>query len=268
MEITFIIVNYRQQGLVKQCIKGIEQSAIRLSYEIIVVDNDSQDGTPEMLKKDFPNVRVIQSPKNGGFGYGCNLGFRNARGEYFITINPDVAFVSSAAEKMHDFFVFHTSAGIVGPKLIHPDGSIQYSCRRFPNLLIPLYRRTAIGKIPFAKKALEKYLMADVSHEKTTRVDWIFGAFLMIKRSHLEKVGYFDERFFLYYEDLDLCRRFWEKGFEIWYFPEVEFVHYHQRLSANKSGLLAITNKATRIHIASAIKYFAKYFGVKIPRLS
>ena len=107
--------------------------------------------------------------------------------------------------------------------------------------------------------------MKDFDHLTNKEVDWLFGACLLIRKSFLEKIGLLDERFFMYFEDLDLCRRFWHQGYKVVYFSQVEMVHYHQRLSAEKGGVLGIFSRGGRIHIASGIKYFAKYLGVKLP---
>lgn len=266
-ELSIIIVNYKQKGLVKQCIKGIEQSRISVPYEIIIVDNHSQDGCIEMLKQEFEHVITIASEKNGGFAYGNNLGIKKALGKYIMIMNPDVALTEGAIETMVEFLKIHPRCGIVGPRLIHPDGTIQYSCRCFPKTYTPLLRRTILGKISLAQKELRRYLMMDWGHGISKKVDWIFGACIMLKKEALEIVGIFDERFFLYFEDCDLCRRMWQHGFEVWYVAEVELVHYHQRLSDQRRGIFSIFHKVTRVHIASAIKYFAKYRGVPLPRL-
>ena len=257
----------------------------QLNYELIVVDNNSGDGCLEMVSQLFeketeatnqpelplikklviPEIKTIQAKANDGFAVGNNLGINQAQGKYIMIINPDIAVVPQALEKMVNFLEGHRDIGIIGPKLINPDGSVQYSCRRFPNFLTPVYRRTVFGKSRFAKRPIDNYLMKDFNHEVTQEVDWLFGACLLMRKSMLGKIGLFDERFFMYFEDLDLCRRFWQAGFKVLYFAEVEMVHYHQRLSAERGGVLGIFSRAGRVHILSGIKYFVKYFGAKLP---
>ncbi len=286
MDLSIIILNYKQKGLVKQCIKGILSAHINFDYEIIVVDNGSGDDTIPAVRELFsekpvsalstpslltpllpklPPLFTIQSEKNGGFAYGNNLGIKKARGKYVVILNPDIAVVPGGFEKIVDFLEHNPKVGIAGPKLINPDGSVQDSCRRFPTLPVPLLRRTVFGKMAFAKKFLDDYLMADFDHNTNRSVDWLFGACLVMRRDVFQKVGLFDERFFLYFEDLDLCRRCWEAGLAVYYFAEVEMVHYHQRLSAEKAGVLGVFGPAGRIHLASGLKYFAKYLGAKLP---
>lgn len=289
MDLSIVILNYKQKGLVKQCIKGIVTAQPNLNYELIIVDNNSGDGTLDMVRKMFsadsneiqlqpelpilkklkiPPIKTIQSDTNGGFAMGNNLGINQADGRYIMILNPDIAVVPGALEKMINFMESDKQIGIIGPRLINPDGSVQYSCRRFPSLLTPIYRRTFMGRLLFAKKPLSDYLMKDFDHEESREVDWLFGACLLIRKSVLDKVGFFDERFFMYFEDLDLCRRFWQAGFKVVYFTEVEMVHYHQRLSAEHNGILGIFSRGGRIHFESGIKYFAKYLGSKLPSLS
>lgn len=286
MDLSIVILNYKQKGLVKQCVKGIIAANPQLEYEIIVVDNNSQDGcleavtalfspaqtpsltTPSLLRSlepKRPPLVTIQAGENGGFAKGNNLGMKAARGRYVLVMNPDIAVVTGGLEKMVDLMDQQPEMGVVGPKLINPDGSIQDSCRRFPNWPMPLYRRTALGKLPWAKKKLNYYLMVDWDHQSSRPIDWLFGAFLLLRKSALDKIGLFDERFFMYFEDLDLCRRFWDAGYSVYYFADVEMVHYHQRLSAERTGIIGIVRRAGRIHLMSGIKYFAKYLGVKLP---
>ena len=286
MDLSIIILNYKQRGLVKQCIKGIVMAQPQVNYEIIVVDNNSGDGTLTVVEKMFqpeteknnqqqtlpiskeliiPPIKTIAAPTNGGFAVGNNLGIKAAAGQYIMILNPDIAVVPGALEKMVSYMKQNPTVGITGPKLINPDGSVQYSARRFPNFFTPIYRRTIFGNLPWARKSVDKYLMKDVHHQANQEVDWLFGACLLISREVLDKIGLLDERFFMYFEDLDLCRRAWQAGFKVVYLTEVEMVHYHQRLSAERSGILGVFSKGGRIHIASGFKYFAKYLGIKLP---
>lgn len=263
MDLSIIILNYKTRGLLKQCLRGVRLFDLNLDYEIIVVDNNSRDGTIEMMKQEFPEIKLIASPVNNGHAAGSNLGLKEAKGKYSLLLNTDIAILDNAIRKLYDFMETHPKAGLVGPKLLNPNGSIQLSCCQFPKFLIPIYRRTPLGKLWFAKKVLRKYLMLDFDHNQTRKVDWMLGACMMIKNEAMEKVGLMDERFFLYFEDVDWCRRFWQAGYDVYYFADVELVHYHRRESAENPGLKGVFSYPTRIHIASWLKYSAKYFGVK-----
>lgn len=277
MDLSIIILNYKTKGLVKQCIKGIDLLNLKLDYEIIVVDNGSNDSCVEMIRQNYivnkdvnfkGQIKLIESKENVGYTAGNNLGIKKARGEYILILNPDITVLKDAIETMIKFLKENPKVGMVGPKLINPDGTIQYSCYQFPRWYTPILRRTILGKLPFAKKILRRYLLMDWDHNQNRRVEWLLGSGTMIKREALEKVGLMDERFFLYYSDIDWCRRFWQDDFAVYYLALAEMVHYHQRLSAEVPGIRSIFSKVTRIHISDAIKYFAKYLGAKVPKIT
>lgn len=263
MDLSIIILNYKSKGLLRQCLRGILKSPIKSSYEIIVVDNASNDGTPAMISAEFPTIRCIASPINTGFGQGNNLGIKVSSGRYVAIMNPDLAILDNALDRLVAYLDTHQDVGIVGPKLANPDGSTQFSCYRYPTPMIPIYRRTLLGRTVAGKRALANYLMTDFDHKTERDVDWLLGACLVMRRSVLDKIGLFDKRFFLYFEDTDLCRRVHEAGMRVVYNPTISIVHYHRRLSADGSLVSSLFNEVTRIHIMSAIKYFWKYHSEK-----
>lgn len=276
--VSVVILNYRMKGLLKNCVKSIYSNTHDLDYEIIVVDNDSDDGAGEMVNKRFPKVytvkyrdnnhgaqsafngvKFIQNKENLGMGAGNNIGIKQAKGKYVAVINPDTSFKENSLKRMYDFMEAHSEVGIVAPQLINPNGSIQHTRCRFPEFLMPVYRRTLLKKIGLVDKKIKKYLTLDKDYSKAMKTDWIFGAILFIRKDALDKVGLFDERFFLGFEDTDLCRRFWENGFEVWYYPKTQIVHYPHRFSRKK-----LLSKSVKEHNLSWIKYFKKY-GLKNP---
>lgn len=263
MDLSIIILNYKTKGLVKQCIRNVKISVANLDYEIIVVDNGSNDGCGEMIKENFPGIKFIQIPKNIGFAAGNNVGIKEAKGEYVMLLNPDVTVLNGSIEKMFAFMKNHPEVGLTGPKLINPDGTYQISCRTFQTPKLIIYRRTPLGSMPKAKEELKKHLMLDFDHSTNREVDWVMGACMLTKKSALDKVGLLDERFFFYVEDMDWCRRFWEKGCKVYYLAEAEMVHLYERASAVEGWKFWTFNKMTRRHIASWFKYFTKYLGVK-----
>lgn len=266
MTLSIVILNYRSRGLLRQCLKGLATARLAVSHEIIVVDNASGDGTVSMLREDFPNVRAIASPVNSGFATGNNLGLLAARGQYALILNPDLVVLPGSIERLVAFLDAHPDTAVVAPRLLNPDGTVQASCYRFPDAWIPLLRRTPLGRLGFAQPHLRRYLMTDWSHTETQTVDWALGACLLVRFSAIERVGLFDERYFLYFEDVDWCRRFWEAGFAVYYLPEATLVHYHQRLSAEYPGLRGVLSALTRVHILSGLLYFLK-FGLRRPPL-
>lgn len=264
-ELSIIILNYKTRGLLRQCLRGIATSNDQVTKEVIVVDNASGDGSIEMLEQDFPEVTLIAAPVNNGFSAGMNLGLKRARGRYVAMLNTDIAIMDKPFDALVRFMDQHPDVGLAGPKLLNPDGSVQYSCYRFHTTLTPLYRRTPLGRIPFIRKKLQRFVMSDFDHKENRTVDWLLGAFLIARAEAVATVGLFDERFFLYFEDVDWSRRFWAAGWPVMYVADVEVVHYHKRQSAENPGLSGIFAFPTNIHIQSWLRYLAKYNGVNLP---
>lgn len=263
MKLSIVILNYHSAGLVRQCLKGLKLANLGLEYETIVVDNASGDGCLEAVAREWPAVRRVQLATNGGYAAGNNAGLKAATGEYVLILNPDIAVLPGALEALVQFMDRNPAVGLAGPRLINPDGSLQYSSYRFPRVYLPLFRRTPLGRLSAIRRWLRHYQMEDWDHSTNQPVDWLLGACLLARRSTLAQVGLLDERYFLYVEDTDWCRRFWAKGFEVWYVAQVEIIHYHERLSA-QATVGAIWKRITWIHISSWLKYFLKW-GLKVP---
>lgn len=267
MDVSIVIVNYKTRGMVKQGLKSIRAARLRLDYEVFAVDNGSDDGLPQMIREEFPEVRLIALEKNLGFAAGNNQAIRKAKGKYVFILNPDAMIDPGAVEALFAYMEAHPEIGVLGPKLVRPDGTRQESTHRFPTPWIPVYRRTPLGKLARAKEALDRYVMHGETGEAPMEVDWMEGAALFVRRAAIEKVGMFDERFFVYFEDADWCRRFWLSGWKVVYYPAAEIIHYHRRESADALWFLApFTNKVSRIHISSAYKYFMKWKDQPSPR--
>ncbi|MDD4995363.1 MAG: glycosyltransferase family 2 protein [Patescibacteria group bacterium] len=261
MDVSIIILNYKSSGLARQCIKSIVAAAPKLEYEIIVVDNNSHDGIGRMLREQFPQVKFIQSSRNAGFAAGNNIGLRVATGRYAMIVNPDIIVNPGTLEEMVKEMDAHPEIGLLAPQLLNPDKTIQYSCYRLPTFGIPFYRRTPLGLTPRGKRMIRSYLMAEWDHAAPREIDWCVAACIMVRRSAVECVGYFDERYFMYFEDADWCRRFHQAGFRVVYFPRAKMFHYHIRQSADVPWFMGLFQKISRIHMASALKYFWKWKG-------
>ncbi len=269
MELSIIIVSYNNKNLLRENLKCIKGANIGLSYEIIVVDNASRDGTVKMLRFEFPEIcpsnriggggKTIASSKNLGFAAGNNLGASYAKGEKLLFLNPDMIIDAGAVLKMAGYLDAHSEAGLVGPKLLNPDGTLQYSVCRFPKWYTPIFRRTPLGLLPFGKKHLRWYLMTDWNHNEIREVDWILGSALMMRKSDYGKLAKFDERFFLYFDDCDLSRQVWQNGKRVVYLSCAQMTHFHRRESALLGFIKGLFHQPTREHIKSWIKYFSKY---------
>ena len=264
MKLSIIILNYKTAGLVRQCLRGIFSNPPQATYEVIVVDNASNDSCLERVAQEFPQTKRVKLAVNRGYAAGNNAGLRLAQGEYVLILNPDITVLKGNLDQLIRFMDSQPKVGLAGPRLVNPDGSLQYSAYRFPSFWLPLFRRTFLGSLPSSRKLLAHYQMFDWDHRANQPVDWLLGACLIVRRSALNKVGLLDERYFLYVEDTDWCRRFWQAGWQVFYIAEVEFVHFHERLSAQASfgGLFS---RVTWVHIASWLKYFRKW-GIKVPR--
>ncbi len=267
-DISVIIVGYKNARLVRQTLKGIRRVSPALSYEILLVENDPSGATADMARE-FPEVTVIGDRKNLGFGGGMNLGIQAARGRYLLVFNPDVIVLPGAFEELVAYLDQHPDVGIVGPQLRNPDGTLQYSCYRFMEPKTVLYRRLPfVRRLSFVKRHLDAYVLADWDHTETRNVDYLLGASMLVRREALDQVGGFDPAYFMYFEDQDLCRRFWKAGWKVVYHPKARLIHYHRRETADGNFLQQLCHRLTRIQMQSAVYYFRKYRGEPNPRTS
>jgi len=260
LPVSIIILHYKTPEVLDKCLNSILKYYPQEIGHVLVIDNNSGSDFINNFRAKFSQVRLLASKHNVGFAKGVNWGLENADKEYILSINPDIILEPGNLELMLEFMKARPMAALIGPKLVNPDGSIQYSCRRFMGPLMVLYRRSNLGKISFIRKQIDYFLMKDIDHNQTQEVDWIFGAAMFVRASAIKKIGKLDERFFMYFEDMDWCRRFKQAGFRVYYFPKTSMRHNHMRMSAQAGMFRSIlTNKLTRIHIASAIKYFLKW---------
>jgi len=260
MDISIVIVNFNSKGLTLSCIKSIREANWGdLSYEIIVVDNNSNDYLGEILSWQYPDIKFVQSKKNLGMGAGNNLGFKRASGKYFVVMNPDTIAMPETFQILYRYMENNPRVGLVGPKQFNPDRSVQRSCYRWHSLLTPIYRRTFVGSYKFGQNDLDRFLMADFNHDQILSVDWLLGSFLFMRSEVYQALGGFDDRFFLYFEDTDLCRRFHRAGWRVMYNPEAQIIHNHNRQSARTPWYKFFTSPSTRAHIASWMKYLNKW---------
>lgn len=266
MDLSIIIVNYQSRDKLLRCLASLRRVGDEgLHREIIIIDNNSGDILDDILITD-PSLKLIISPKNLGMGGGNNLGLEAAQGEFILILNPDTVLQSDTISVMLKYLRDNPEVGLIGPKLLNPDGSLQFSCRRWPSIFLPILRRTALGKkFVFFKKSVDKFLMTDFAHDQIKDVDWLLGSCLLTRREFLMVNGEifkprFDERYFMYFEDTDLARQMWSRGLRVVYHPGATLVHDHQRQSARYPWYLApILDSLAREHIISWCKYFTKW---------
>ncbi|MCK5084903.1 MAG: glycosyltransferase family 2 protein [Candidatus Pacebacteria bacterium] len=265
-KLSVIVNHYRTPEILKICLRSISENLKNADFdwELMVTDSATIEKTQEMMEEQFSDVIFISAKENIGFGRSINIAVEKAKGDYFFIVNADILVEEEGAiEKMLDYIEKNKDVGMVGPKLLNVNNTVQQSCFRFYTPLTVICRRTAIGKMFFGKKVLDNFLMSDIFKKKDVTepipVDWLMGSAMMVRRSELEKVGVFDENFFMYFEDVDWARRFWENGLKVVYFPNSQMYHYHFQSSKKKSLFDSLLSKYARIHIKSALKYFVKY---------
>jgi len=228
--VSVIIVTWNSEKEISNCL-----SSLRNDLEVIVVDNCSQDRTKEIVRKRFPNVKLLENPSNLGFAEANNRGIRVAKGEYILLLNPDTVVREGSIEKMVEFMNTHPDVGVIGPKLLNRDGSIQPSCREFPSYKNILFELTGIPRV-FPRLSL--WRMGYFNHNTLREVDQPMGACLLIRRDLLREIGGFDETFPIFMNDVDLCYRIKNRGWKVLFFPEAEVFHFKgkstQRLKARK----------------------------------
>lgn len=266
-QISFIITHYKQQELLVNCVESIKKYVKNFDYEIIVADSETTKDTRDLVKNKFPSIILSESEKNIGFSKIVNKALGLARGSYIAILNADILLNDSSIEKIFEFLDHNKDVGLVGPALFGIDGSPQNSAFRFYGPLTIAARRTFLGEIPPGKKDIERFLMTGIDlSDKPTPVDWLMGSSLFLTKKALEDVGPLDERYFMYFEDVDWARRFWKNEYRVMYYPRARLTHHHLKSSKKSGGMLDILfNKYTRIHLASAIKYFLK-FGLNVPK--
>ncbi len=265
MELSIIITNYKNPELLRLCLNSIKENYSKTDYELIVSDSETEKDMAMMMREDFPDVLFVPSDKNIGFGKAVNRGYEKSQGDYLLILNGDTLIKKDSIEILLAYIKNNPTVGVVGPQLLGFNEKFQPSCFRFYTPLTIIYRRTFLGKFSFAKRHLDWFSMRDFDHKDIRDVGWLMGSALMTKRSAVEKVGLLDEKFWLYFEDTDWCRRFWEEGYRVVYNPQSRIYHYHGKGSAGKGVIKTLlSNKLAWAHIFSAIYYFKKYIGKKL----
>jgi len=215
MNLSIIIVSFNTRDLLKKCLDSLPSSS-----EIIVIDNGSIDGTVAMIKEiKESKIKIIENKENVGFAKAVNQGLKQAEGEYLLLINSDIFVKKNDLDKLIAFAKDQPQAGVIGGKLINPDGSLQGSCFYLPTITRIIKEFWFNGP-----SSLTKYAPLG---DKPAEVEAVIGAVFLIPKKVLHKVGFFDERYFMYFEDLDYCRRVRQAGFKVYYLPEAEFIHEH-----------------------------------------
>ena len=263
-KISIIIVSFNTKHLIDRCFNSVKNSAGELEYEIIVVDNMSKDGSYDHIKEKYPEVKLIQSGGNIGFAAANNLGFKSAEGEYIVLLNSDAFIVEDGLKKSVEKMEKDKRIGLGGVKLIGENGEWQPSARTFPGIFTEFSTISGLSDKYKNTRIFGKVNMTYCNQEEDIVCDWVPGAFSIIRREVIEKIGLFDERFFLYFEEVDLCRRIKKAGYKIIYWADIKVIHigggsttvFSEKL-VSKSGM-----QMTLWRLQSQYLYYRKNYGI------
>ena len=265
VDLTIVIVSWNVRDLLRRCLSSIlgigdwrldmESPISPIQTEIIVVDNASTDGSPEMVRAEFPGVRLVVDAENRGFTAANNQGLALSQGRFLLLLNPDTEVGGDALATMVHYMIDHADVGALGPQLRYPDGSLQSSRRRFPTLATALIESTVLQQWWAKNRVLDSYYMADTADDAIQPVDWVVGACFLVRREVYDQVGGLDEGFFMYSEELDWCRRIKDAGWAVVYLPTATVIHHEGKSSEQ-------VVPARHIYFQSSkVRYFRKHHG-------
>ncbi len=253
--LALIIVNYNTREDLRRCLRSVEEKVGRL--KVVVVDNGSTDGSQSMVGEEFPWVRLVENPGNPGYSSACNAGLRATEEPYAFILNSDVEFVGRGLEEVLAYLEEHPRVGALGPLVLNSDGSFQMSCRRFPSMLENVVHGF-LGEVWPGNPFTISYQMRGLDRENPCEVDWVSGAAMLLRREAVEKVGGFDESYFMYVEDVDLCWRLRREGYAVVFHPAFRLVHHIGRTSSQQSTRMLFEH-----HRSMFIFFRRRYPGVR-----
>jgi len=256
MDISIVIVGWNSKPYLEECLESLSAAPPSRSMEVIVVDNASTDGSADMVESRFPQVKLIRSADNLGFAKANNLGIEQSRGRYVGLVNPDVKVLPGCLDALADYLDKNPGVGNVGPRILNSDMTLQSSCRRFPTLWNNLCSATGLASAFKNNRLLSGEHMLFFPHDRTLPVDVLVGCFWLLRREATEDIGLLDDGFFMYGEDVDWCRRCWQAGWQIVFFPGAEAIHHRGTSSASQPIWSAVAQQRSIIH------YWSKHHGV------
>ncbi len=261
-EISIIIVNFNVKEFLEQSLSSVKKAVEGIESEIFVVDNASTDGSAEFIRMKFPDVKLIENSENRGFSSANNQALRQAQGKYLVLLNPDTVVQEDTFSTIRDFLKDHPDCGMVGCKILNPDGSLQLACRRsFPTLWVGVTRITGLSRLFPKSRWFGRYNLTYLDPDEMYEVEAISGSFMAIRRDVIEQIGYLDEAFFMYGEDLDWCYRIREAGWKIYYFPKTKIIHFKGESSKKADiDLTLMFYRAMKLFVEK--HYHSRYFYV------
>jgi hypothetical protein len=227
MELSTVVVAYHSRDTLPQCLAALEADAAASEHETVIVDNASGDGILEAVARDFPRVRGIANRDNVGYARAINQGIAATTGEFVLAMNPDCLLERGALASLIGYLRAHPRTAVAGPMILDSDGTLQYSARAFPDHFTFFFNRYSLLTRLFpGNRFSRRYLLTDWDHASVREVDWLSGACLMVRRAAIDQVGAMDERFFMFNEDVDWCRRMKGAGWAVSYVPQARVVHH------------------------------------------
>jgi N-acetylglucosaminyl-diphospho-decaprenol L-rhamnosyltransferase len=248
VDVSVIVVTWNASDHVARCLEAVAYGP----GEVIVVDNASTDGTPELVAEQFPGIRLLRLSENCGFGAGNNEGMRAAAGRYFLLLNSDAWPVADAVQRLVDFADTQPQAAVIGPRLLNPDGTLQRSVRGFPTLWRLATEYLFLRKLAPRSRVFNSFYGARFDHLSVREADWLYGACLLVRSEAAAAVGLFDEDFFLFSEETDWCYRFYQAGWKVLLYPGAETVHV---------GGASHGDRMFRENLRGHLRFFSKHYG-------
>ena len=224
-DLSITICSWNTEDDLRICLESLQAVRNEANFEVIVVENNSQDGSPDLVKNKFPWVTLFEMSQNVGFTGGQNYAIEHRRGRHVMMLNSDTIVHEGAIAKLMEYAEAHPEAGMIGPRLLNSDGSLQFSCRRFPNPVAALFRNTPIGRLFPKNRFTRDYLMQDWDHSKEREVDWVSGAALFAREDVIDKIGILDPDYFMFCEDVDWCWSCGRAGYKVMYLPDSVITH-------------------------------------------
>jgi hypothetical protein len=255
MKLSIVILCWNDREVITNCLRSIYDNTHSTSFEVIVSDNGSSDGSVDYIRQTFPEVHVIENGTNLRFAKANNVGFRASTGEYVLILNPDTIIHDGALDKLVAFADEHPTAGAFGCRVLNPDGTYQLSARPFVSLRSEWIAALHLRALGHISDWFLSGSYAGWKGETERTIDWHSGCFILARRDLLNRLGGFDEQFFYYYEDMDLCHRIWDAGYPIIYSPAVTITHLGGQSTRRAPAAFKLDSQITRY------RYFYKYFG-------
>lgn len=263
-DVSIVIVSFNTCAVLRECLRSVYREVGALRAQVIVVDNASTDESPKMIEQEFREVELIRSEVNLGFGRANNLGFESARGRYVVLLNSDAFLTEGSLKRSVAHMDANPGVGLCSGRLIGRDGALQPSARMFPTVINDLIVLSGLASRYPRSRFFGRFDRTWAKEFEAAEVDWVPGAYSVIRSEVLAVAGPFDPRFFLYYEEVDLCKRIKQKGFSVWYWPDISVVHLGGESSRQVKSLELSRSGAQLVlwSMRSKLLYYRKHYAL------